>query len=223
MKTVTCTREMTASRQNSIRAFTLIELLVVIAIIAVVAGLVVGLAAIAGSKGRISRAQTENARLATLINSYQAKMGVYPPHNKNNPGHNTLLYELAGAIRDTNNTALNPNYITPFANVQANVLNAQCGVNGIQNSVDIFGETNQVHRLLKDIRPDQTNMIGGILSLVVPVDDPNRSQPNTWKYLVGEDAVHNKGSFDLWVEIYARGKSVPGVCTDCIIIGNWKD
>ena len=214
---------MTSWRHKRIRAFTLIELLVVIAIIAVVAGLVVGLAAVASAKGKLSRAKTENARLATLINSYHAKLGVYPPYNKNNPGINTLLYELVGAIRDTNNTAANPTYRSPFGDVQANVLNTRCGVNGIQNSVDILGETNQVHRLLRDIRPDQTNDIGGILSMVVPIDDPARSRPNPWKYLVGEDAVHNKDSFDLWVEIYARGKNVPGVCNDCVIIGNWKD
>lgn len=213
---------MTPRRHKRIRAFTLIELLVVIAIIAVVAGLVVGLAAVASAKGKVSRARTENARLATLINAYHAKLGVYPPCNTNYAGR-TLLYELAGAIRDTNSSAANPTYRTPFGDVQANVLNSRCGVNGIQNSVDILGETNQVHRLLRDIRPDQREDIGGILSLVVPIDDPARNRPNPWKYLVGEDARHNKDSFDLWVEIYARGKDVPGVCNDCVVVGNWKD
>ena len=214
---------MKAPRCNSARAFTLIELLVVIAIIAVVAGLVVGLAAMASKSSKISRAKTENARLVTLINSYHAKIGVYPPDHTNNPAHNTLLYELAGAIRDTNNTAANPTYLTPFGDVQASVLNNECRVGGIQNSVDILGETNQVHRLLRDVRPDQIDQIGGILSLVVPVDDPNRNRPNAWRYLVGEHARHNKGSFDLWVEIYARGKTNVGFCDNCIVIGNWKD
>lgn len=125
-----------------------------------------------------------------------------------------MLYELAGAIRDTNNTAANPTYITPFATNQASILNANFGVNGIQNAVDILGETNQVHRLLKEIDLDQREQISGTLSLVIPVNGPN-GRPNPWNYLVGDNAVHNKDSFDLWVDIIVRGKTNR--------IGNWKD
>jgi prepilin-type N-terminal cleavage/methylation domain-containing protein len=214
MKIAIFTRDMTAPNERNRRAFTLIELLVVIGIIAVVAGLVVGGAALAGDKKRISRAQTERDRLVTLIESYKAKVGVYPPDNTNNPGRNTLLYELAGAIRDTNNTASNPNYLTPFNNVQANVLSTECNVGGIQNSGDILGETSQVQRLLKDVRPDQVAQVGGIRSLVVPIDGPN-GQPNAWNYLVGDHAKRNKDSFDLWVEIKVRGQTRT--------IGNWRD
>jgi prepilin-type N-terminal cleavage/methylation domain-containing protein len=205
---------MTAPRDNSIRAFTIMELLVVIAIIGVVAGLVVGLAAVASSSKNLSRTKVERDRLVTLINSYQAKLGVYPRDNTNNPAGNSLFYELAGAIRDVNNTPANPTYITPFGNIQASVLNANFRVNGIQNAVDIGGETNQVHRLLKDFRPDQVALISGAQSLVVPVDGP-KGRPNPWHYLVGDNAVHNKDSFDLWVDIIVRGKTNT--------IGNWKD
>jgi prepilin-type N-terminal cleavage/methylation domain-containing protein len=205
---------MTASQRPSHRAFTIIELLVVIGIIAVVAGLVVGLAALVGERKRISRAQTERDRLVTIIEGYKAKVGVYPPDNTNNPGHNTLLYELAGAIRDVNNTAQNPTYITPFGDLQASVLTAECSVSGIQNAADILGETSQVQRLLKDLRPDQIVRVGGIQSLVVPIDGPN-GQPNAWNYLVGDHARHNKNSFDLWVDIKARGQTRT--------IGNWRE
>ena len=219
MNIATFTHDMTVSRQRSRRAFTIIELLVVIGIIAVVAGLVVGLSAVVGEKKRISRAQVERDRLVTLIESYKAKIGVYPPPNTNNPAHNTLLYELAGAIRDVNNTALNPNYLTPFGPVQASVLSAECSVGGIQNAVDILGETSQVQRLLKDIRPDVVAQIGGVLSLVVPIDGPNGT-PNPWHYLAGTDdeikkRMKNPETFDLWVEIVVRGKTNT--------IGNWKD
>ena len=217
MNTVTCTREMTAPQNGSRRGFTLIEMLMVIAIIAIVAGLVVGLVAVATATKRLSRAKAERDRLVLLIESYKSKLGVYPPGNPNpnNPHMNTLFYELAGAIRDTNRTAANPTYITPFApDIQGSVLNSSFGVNGIQNAVDILGETNQVHQLLKDIHPDQTNQISGGVSLVVPIDGPN-GRPNPWNYLVGENAVHNKESFDLWVDIIVRGKTNR--------IGNWKD
>ena len=209
------------TQHRSVRAFTLIELLVVIAIIAIVAGLVVGLSGVTSEKKKISRAQVERDRLVTLIEDYKAKVGVYPPDNPNNAGRNTLLYELAGAIRDTRNPG-NPTYITPIANitplgnVQASVLIASFGVNGIQNAVDIGGETNQVHRLLKSVKPDQMGTVApGTISLVVPIDDWNGQQPNPWNYLRGDNAAHNKDSFDLWVNIKMGRKTN--------VIGNWKE
>lgn len=216
MNTATSTHEMIVPRHNSIRAFTIMELLVVISIIAVVAGLVVGLAGMAGKTSKIKRTESENERLVTLINSYHAKLGVYPRDNKNNPGMNSLLYELAGAIRDTNSTPNDPTYITPLAPpIQASVLNANFGVNGIQNAVDIGGETSQVHRLLKDVRPDQVfAVVPNTLSLVIPVDGPN-GRPNSWRYLVGDNATNNPTTFDLWVDIVVGRKTNT--------IGNWKD
>lgn len=209
---------MTVTRYKLIRAFTIMELLVVIAIIAVVAGLVVGLAGMAGKTGKTKRTESENERLVTLINSYQAKLGVYPPDNPANERINTLLYELAGAVRDTNN-ASDPTYITPFGNIQASVLRTSFGVNGIQNAVDILGETNHIHRLLKELRPDQrAEVVPGTLSLVIPVDGPN-GQPNPWSYLAGANAQRNPNSFDLWVtNVFGRGANAK-----IIIIGNWKD
>jgi len=216
MKTAICIRDMTISRQRHFRAFTIMELLVVIGIIAVVAGLVVGLGAIASEKKKISRALTERDRLVTFIHSYKAKMGTYPPDHQSNPGVNTLLYELAGAIRDTNNTVSDPNYLSPFGNVQSNILGASFAARGILNAVDILGETNDVNRFMKELRPDQmAQVVSGSLSLVVPIDGANGQQPNPWKYLAGENAVHNKDSFDLWVEIKSRGQTR--------MIGNWKD
>ena len=60
------------------RAFTLIELLTVIGIILILAGLVLGLAGNAQTKGAISRATTEIQAFSTAANNYQIDNGSYP-------------------------------------------------------------------------------------------------------------------------------------------------
>lgn len=190
------------------------ELLVVIAIIAIVAALVVGLAGIASENKKVSRAKAELAKLVTLIDAYQSKVGVFPPDRSSSPGTNSLLYELAGGIRDRADDT-NPNYITPFGNITSNELWTTYGTSGMLNAIEKDGNADdmKVHRILKDIHKDQTNAVAGHISLVVPVDGPN-GQPNPWKYLRGANAVHNPDTYDLWVEIVVRGKT--------ITIGNWS-
>src|SRR5688572_28232316 len=97
-----CTHEMKLFRSNHQRAMTLLELLIVFAIMVIVAGLVVGLAGVASEKGKISRAQAERDKLVMLIETYRAKVGMYPPENRQvpfRPEANSLFYELAGAVR----------------------------------------------------------------------------------------------------------------------------
>jgi len=201
---------MTAAPKRHSSAFTLIELLVVIGIIAVVAGLVVGLGAVAGEKSKISRAQAERDRLVTLIENYKAKIGVYPPDHRQNAGRNTLLYELAGAVR--NPPPNDPNYVTPFGTIRSNLLWSAFEAGGIINASD---DGTDIKRLMKELKPDQTNEVAaGAISLVVPIDGPN-GRPNPWKYLTGTNAVHNPETFDLWVDIKVRGQTRT--------IGNWKD
>lgn len=103
-------------RSRVARAFSLIELLVVISIIAVLAGLVVGVAPVAGKRMREARIRAELAALVTAIESYKAKYGVYPPDNYNpttrttNPVLNPLFYELTGVLVDNN--PANPRLLT---------------------------------------------------------------------------------------------------------------
>src|SRR5688572_12576920 len=101
MDSATCIPDRRAVGVRKARAFTLIELLVVIAIIVVLAGLVVGLARVAGESKKMSRARAERDKLVTLIENYRARLGVLPPDNPNtnNPHLNTLFYELASAVR----------------------------------------------------------------------------------------------------------------------------
>ena len=227
-----CIPEMKHHRRIEFAAFTLIELLVVIAIIAIVAGLVVGLSGVAGEKKRIARAQVERDRLLTLIESYKLKLGVYPPQNPdpNKAGRNTLLYELAGAYRNMSNPG-NPLYETPFPNIVPNIssneLYQEFGVRGLVNASE---DKTEIKRFLKRLKPDQFARIGNAFSLVIPIDDPGRNQPNPWKYLWDTNAfsqttsnvLHNPDGFDLWVEIYSRGKTNP-YGANCIVIGNWKE
>jgi prepilin-type N-terminal cleavage/methylation domain-containing protein len=217
MKTAT-TPEMTTARKNQSHAFTIIELLMVIAIMAIVAGLIVGLAAMTGDSKKINRTQTELAKLVTLIEAYKAKVGVYPPDNPGNPGTNSLLYELAGALRNAPDS--NPIYNTPFGDVQSNVIwSTFGGLTGVQNAGEPGGNTgdeNRMHSILKDLKKDQfAPGPNNTLLLVVPVDDPNGRRPNPWRYRVGANASHNPESFDLWVDIKVRA----GART----IGNWKN
>jgi prepilin-type N-terminal cleavage/methylation domain-containing protein len=211
--------------------FTLIELLVVIAIIAVIAGLVVGLAGVAGKDKKQKRVRVELIKLVTLIETYKSKVGVYPPDNPDpkdsftNPPPNSLLYELAGAIRDRSNVA-DPLYKTPFGNITSNEIWATYGGTdvfpgpekraGLVNAVEEEGnpDDSKVHRILTSLKPDQRATVAGHLSLVVPVDGPN-GQPNRWHYLQGTNAVHNPDSFDLWVDIVVGGQTQR--------IGNWKN
>ena len=197
--------------RSTTAAFSLIELLVVIAIIIVVAGLVVGLSTAATDRKNISRAQVERDRLVTLIENYKSKIGVFPPDhdNTNSPERNTLVYELAGAIRGSTYYT----NIPVFGTISSIELAALVpGATGIVNASD---DPTEIKRVLRDLKPDQTaSVVPNTLSFVVPIDGPS-GKPNPWKYLVGEHASHNKESFDLWVEIKVRGQ--------IRTIGNWKE
>lgn len=207
---------MTFHRPSPARAFSLIEVLVVIAIIVVVAGLVVGLSTAATDRKNISRAQAERDRLVMWIESYKAKLGLYPPDNPLSPTRHTLLYELAGATR--NPPPADPVYNTIFGNVTSNNLYSAFGLTGVVNASD---DPTEIKRVLKDIKPDLlASLAPNTLSLVVPIDGPG-GRPNPWHYLrggkerAGTNTLHNPESFDLWVEIKVRGQTR--------IIGNWKD
>lgn len=203
-------------------AFTLIELLMVIAIIALLAGLIVGLNSVAGDKARISTATVERDRLVTLIEAYKLKIGVYPPQNPdpNEPGKNTLVYELAGAFRNRSApySDANPNYETPFGSIRGDDLNTKFGIPGIINASD---DPTEIKRFLKNLKPNQYDTNANTRRLVIAIDDPNGDRPNYWNYRVGTNnlgtnIIHNPETFDLWVDIKARGQTKR-------TIGNWKD
>ena len=140
--------------------FTMLEVLVVAGIIVVLAGLIVGLAGVTGDKKKVTRARGEIARIALLIDTYKSKKGVHPPDNRNNPGTNSLFYELAGAKVNSSG-----DYETPFTNVTVSptALQNAFGVGGILNS-DRTGNAEDaatVLRLLTEVKSGKkTNVIG---------------------------------------------------------------
>ena len=195
------------------QAFTLIELLVVIAIIGLLAGMVVGLANIAGSKPKIAKTQAELAQLVTVIEAYKAKKNYYPPDNQlipNNPGINQLYYELVGTTnngtifvtlsgKDSISLPVTPNQ-PPF------------GVTSFNNSTkaakgsDDFDVQN-FHNGLKDAQTKVITVANvQIRVLVAPVEGPGKQQTNTWRY-VSSNPTNNPGSFDLWADIVVGGKT----------------
>lgn len=219
MNIETSTLEMNQLRTTRQRAFTIMELLLVIAIMAVVAGLIVALAGVTGESKKVNRTKAELEALVLLVESYKAKVGVYPPDNPNDVTRHSLLYELASAVR-TN--APDPIYATPFPiipPIQGSELLGTFNVNGVVNARDHGSndpDDNRAHPILKNLTPSQIKNIGGnAFALVVAVDGPTAG-PNTWRYAVGTNATHNRESFDLWAEIVVSSDKTN-------IIGNWKN
>jgi general secretion pathway protein G len=93
-------------RNSSPAGFTLVELLTVLIIIVILAGLVVGAAKYALTKGATSRAQAEIAAMELALEHYKSDNGVYPTTPSGRPtsaisspyGNSPTLYlALAGA------------------------------------------------------------------------------------------------------------------------------
>jgi prepilin-type N-terminal cleavage/methylation domain-containing protein len=218
-----CICEMKLLFAKRTRAFTLLELLVVIAIIAVVAALVVGLAGVASEKQKLSRARAEGDRIATMIETYRLKLGVYPPCNAADPGKNSLAYELAGAYIEP---ATPDVFQTPWGPVTSNQLFAEFGVPRIFNSSD---DKTEIKRILKSLKPDQFVESGpaNLKRLVIPIDDPSGNRPNFWLYRSTtnetdkiKEVMRNPDGFDLWVEMKV-GKILGA--NKVVTNGNWKD
>jgi prepilin-type N-terminal cleavage/methylation domain-containing protein len=199
-------------------AFTIVEILVVIAIMVILAGLIVGLAGPVQDKKVITRTQAQINQLVTLIDTYKARTGVYPPGNPNNfntPTNTSLFYELAGAV-----VLPGGDFQTKFATVTPAALTTACGVGGLINSAsgnpeDMAG----ILRLLPKIAPDETNTIavGGssVVVFVAASEGPNGRKINPIYYRVGTNGAHNPTTYDIWAEVKVR--------SGARIIGNWKN
>jgi prepilin-type N-terminal cleavage/methylation domain-containing protein len=218
------------------RGFTLVELLVVITIMGIIAAMVVGMSAMAGRKKRDTVVTAMKARLSLFINTYQSKMGFFPPDNATNAlcdlttpaglqayevstGMNSLSYELTGAPFSTNGN---------FAAFDGTSLSGAkvsglCGRGGIANSLP--DEMHVYYQPLPNPKDYLVVPVGGSSFdiLVVPVDLMGNTT-NFWHYDCSNPNRHNPHGFDLWAE-YSAGsrKDTNGNVFPIIITnGNWN-
>lgn len=231
-----------SARRAGVAAFTLIELLMVISIIAILAGMLVGLAPVAGVRMKESRTRAELERLVTAIEAYKVKYGVYPPDTITgydartglpivDPVINPLFYELSG-LRVVNQG--NTGYFVSLGDEDA--ADKRLYPNQLTN---FFGPTrdgfvnaataNEARRLFrfpfKESQHVEINRNPDIEVAVCPVPwpvgnskfpspIPAKPDANPWRYN-SSNPIHNPGQFDLWCEIVVRGEKR--------IIGNWKN
>jgi prepilin-type N-terminal cleavage/methylation domain-containing protein len=182
--------------------FTLIELLVVISIIAVLAGLIAGLAPKIFDARNRNRVIAEREAIVTMIESYHAKMGSYPPSNTTPGGEKRpqLYYELTGTVTEGGNfKALDASVLTP-----AQILSA-FGVMGFLNTGPTRAEVQNFYPSMPNSM-SKTDGTPPLRFLVVPVKGPEGTY-NTWRYDAHSDDRHNTESFDLWAEIILGGKT----------------
>ena len=218
----------TRGRQNS--AFTLIELLVVVAVIGVLTALLFPSIRGVSRIKLTSRARAEMAQLEAFIDSYKAKLGVYPPDNpdtRNNQvlaGLNQLYYELEGT-RYEGNAFVAKDLASEPLTAQKILTMFGPGVAGFFNC-DRAGtdEARPAVQFLHNLKPSQIgnismtnsgtrlNATGKVLVCSVPGPDPNEpplnngSPPlNPWRYN-SSFPTNNPNSYDLWVDIRVNGR-----------------
>jgi prepilin-type N-terminal cleavage/methylation domain-containing protein len=217
-----------ASNQSCSRrtqAFTLIELLIVIAIISVLASMVFPITrALTRTKVK-TRILAEMTQLETAIDSYKAKVGVYPPDNPANPMINQLYYELKGTIlTNTGGSASFYRTLDGTARLSADPATFQtyfgAKVSGLMNTTRAAGDEGvfAVNFLKGMLRPDQyATLPSGVVVIVTsvrwpvthayqPIPGVNYKGVNPWRYN-SSNPTNNPGTYDLWVDVIVDGKT----------------
>lgn len=202
----------------------------VITVIGILAGLVVGLAPLAGQKSRINKTQAELAELVTAIERYRDELGFYPPDSRAGVGQplnaavNPLYYELTGTVND-------PSGFSPIDGgnwISVDEVERFFNAEGFANSSTDRSKVksflvglNESQRGPISSNPDVTVLLSPVewnpkwnkYGLAPPV--PDRPTLNPWRYDASSPDRHNRQSFDLWTVI-VLGDEVR-------IIGNWKE
>jgi prepilin-type N-terminal cleavage/methylation domain-containing protein len=222
---------MIRERKHLSAAFTLVEMLVVIAIIAILSALIVGLAAPASNKRKVSRVQAELRQIELAIESYKDKLGFYPPDNsktgipeEERTGRPPLFYELTGTVLNSSGRFIS---LTDSDSAQGLAPAEVLTFFGNAGFVNSSTEPENVQSFFRNVRPSQyaeLSAMPDVELLVVPTEalegdpaiftDPDGKKRNPWRYN-SSNPVRNPGSYDLWAEIDLRGRAVQ--------IGNWKD
>ncbi len=211
-------------------AFTLIELLAVISIMGIIAAMVLSMNSAASTAKRRSMVDAEKNRLLVAIDTYQSKLGFYPPDNGNmattNAAYydqtaaiNPLLYELTGGILTNARgvAAYELKFGTPGSTVPVSSYSTVFARGGIANS-----DPTQPQNFFNPgpLPKDYTNFNtanSNVLGLIVPVALTN-GQLNFWHYDASSQYRHNPNSYDLWAEFAIGSKN--GALT-IVTNGNW--
>lgn len=195
-------------RLKAARGFTLIELLVVISIIAILAGLL--LSAMPGIRVNAmkKRARAELQQVALAIDDYKAKLGYYPPDNRNNYGLNTLFYELVGCTR----SAGAPPSFTPLDGspvVSIITLNS-AGNMGVMNATSGNSDSDEgrvAYNFLKELKSTQYADAAGLRRLGMAFEGPAMVGSITPYFYNSSNPTNNPNSYDLWVDVVIGGKT----------------
>ena len=178
---------------NKRSGFTLIELLVVIAIMAILAALLIPAINKMKQRAAINRAQAELGRVAAAIDSYQTKLGHYPPDNPNNVARPTLYYELVGCTNAGSGVMFYP------LDGSLNVSNITV-VNTSAGSGDDAGSA--ARSFIKELKPNQYAAENGLRYLGVTIDGPSGmiGELNTFRYNYS-NPTNNPTKYDLWLDL----------------------
>ncbi len=218
------------SNLSTQRAFTLIELLVVISIIGVIAGMTLVVAGSVGKTRKISVVKGELAAIASALENYKAKYGVYPPSNKNTASAtytpamlSQLYYELSGtSVKGADFVTLDGSSSIPI-NDSGKDVKAAYGVGGFINCSKGGGEdVAAAKNFLPSISHNQlyvnwTNpgpngaattilktSVGGPDDNYNPLSATGSDRPNPVRYVY--PGTNNVGGYDLWVQLQISGK-----------------
>jgi prepilin-type N-terminal cleavage/methylation domain-containing protein len=207
-------------------AFTLIELLVVIAIMAILAAFTMGVITQIKKVEYVNTATAELNQIATALESYKAKYGVYPPGNalpptsyglpQTNTMFSPLYYELSGV---TNNTRLGT-FVTLDGATEIKVSDVQTafGVGGFINCAKTGDEAAAAQDFLPSLKANRIGTCpsaGGVLisNLITSVRGPDTtytplgtSYPDMNPFRYVYPGVNNPSSYDLYVQLMYRGK-----------------
>lgn len=204
-------KNQTLSQSRGRIAFTLIELLVVIAVIGILAALLFPVMNRIQNKRITTVAYGELTQVATAIEAYHAKKGFYPPDNPNSVITNQLYWELTGSVLTTNV------YTTRDGanSISTNNVSSFFGVPGFVNSSASIRGTDDAptsESFIKELKPDQivTVTVGAVTTKVLAAsegwDQPGVQRIAAWNYN-SSHPTNNPGSYDLWVDLYIRGKT----------------
>lgn len=202
-------------------AFTLIELLVVIAVMAILAAFLFPVTGMIKRREYLNTARAEMDQIATALDNYKNKYGVYPPGNPNSPVQNQLYYELVGTTNINNGVPRVFKALDGSFQIDGNQLTAAFGngVSGLINSSQYLGSGEDAVVAKNFLLGLKANRIGTSAPNGMPVTNlitSVRGPDVAYKPLGVQDVnpfcynypgTNNPTSYDLWIDLRINGKT----------------